>query len=200
MVSSPKNSKKYLLAQFTKMIKDLSNKGFTLMEMMVAVTLVVILAGVGTSIMLLSLRSTMQTSVNQKLNRGLSQTLDLISEGVKYANGVEVIKSDGTIITREECISQTKTVGSVYGVSFRVKDGFGESIYTLSNKVVSSSSATILNLSDTTLEVTGLGFDWSCGFSRPDTLTISIDGCQFCNTVSEIKKTVTRELTMYNSF
>lgn len=170
------------------------------MEMMVAVSLVVLLAGVGVSILLISIRSVSINSVISNLNKGLSLSLDTVVEGVKFREALEMA-TDVEVYNRSQCVTMSSTNVSVDGGKvFKVKDSFGETIYSLDGGNVSSSSGVVKVVSDPGIIVSDLRFDWSCGVSRPDILFITMSACYACNTDSEVTKTLTREVTMYNSF
>ena len=143
-------------------------KGFTFIELLLAVGIIGLMATAGVSIFLRSLRGSSQI----ELRRPLDDRARLILDGMgRFFHEGRVVSLDGQ--TRSTCLA----VGSITGDTLVVKslDDL-ETTLSVSNGLLSSASATttvVINPESVTLEYsTGLAyyFNWVCSSGTPDRL------------------------------
>lgn len=162
-------------------------KGYTLIEVLIAVFLLVIILTGGTTLFFQSLRSSGLSEVDLALNSSLSESLAEIERNIRFSQVTGVASG-----TRLDCVSagtngysgNTLTVTDLQGLT---------STYSLSsNKLASTAAETgrVYYLTLNEVQVTSLSFTWYCLGSISDRLKISISAT---NTVLGTGLTVTRD-------
>lgn len=142
--------------------------GYTLIELIITVTLLAIVLTGGTAIFFKSFRSSSISDVQTVVNNGLKSLDEMIERSLLYGTVIRV----GDNNFRAECLASA--IG-ISGNTLGVRDLYGgEAIYTFDpiNYKVSSNSAIISN-SD--IKVTKLKFTWYCRSGVNDKMNILIE-------------------------
>ena len=162
--------------------------GFTLIELMIAITVLVILMVGGTFVLLQTLGSRGQNQVEVNINQAGSQAMESVEQSIRFA----FVESLGGGITRSSCISAGQS--GVTGSSVTVSDSYGQTRYYLTGNRLASESATIKYLSSTDVVASNMVVTWYCVTGFSDKLRIKFD-----MTGGSIVRTFSRDINMYNS-
>lgn len=145
------------------------NLGYTLIELVMAVSLLVIVLVGGTAIFYRSFRSSGISDIQTALNNSLRSLDEMIERSLRYGK-VSFIGASN----RDACLTAGAT--GISGNSMTVIDPAGESIvYTLTEGVVSSASGTPVPISNPEIEVTKLEFTWYCRSGVNDKIKMVIE-------------------------
>lgn len=129
-------------------------KGYTLVELVVVVSLLIIVLAGGTAIFYRSFRSSGISDIQTALNNNLRALDEMIERSLRYGEVVRVGTDD-----RLSCVAAGTS--GVTGSTLVVVDlAGGKATYSLSDGVVSSDSA--VPISNPEIEVTKLEFTWYC--------------------------------------
>lgn len=147
-----------------------SDKGYTLIELVVAVSLLVIVLVGGTAIFYRSFRSSGLSDVQTTVNSSLRSLDEMIERGLRYGTVLRVV--NGAVdYDRISCLAAGE--GGVTGTSMVVRDmAGGTAIYALSDGKVSSNSSQISNPE---IVVTLLSFKWVCRSGVNDKMNLKIE-------------------------
>ncbi len=161
--------------------------GFTLLEMMVAISIMAILISGGTLILFKTLGSRGYNQADLNINTAGSQIMESIEQSIKYSNAEAVGAND-----REDCAAAG--VSGVTASTLSVSDSWGTSVYSLVGTSIASNSATI---SSSEVEVTNLEFVWTCVSGAGDKVKISFRLND--TSATTLARDFLREINMYNS-
>ena len=172
-------------------------KGFTLIEVVIAVMLLAVILWGGTSLFFQSLRSSGLSDVNSNLDNSLQTILSSIEKDIRYG---EV--TGAGIGVRSDCLNAGETGYS--GNSLYVSDLNGsETVYSLiDSKIASTSSETgrTINLNSTDIVITSLQFTWYCRNNISDKINIAIDGnSNVLSTGILVERSLSTEINLLNS-
>jgi prepilin-type N-terminal cleavage/methylation domain-containing protein len=170
----------------------MSLKGFTLMEMMIAVSLMSVVVMAGTMVFYKSLSSSGMNQAQVNITASSNQVLQLIENSIKY----QQINGVGTKV-RSDCIAASNSSGSVTGSTLLVHDQFGATTFSRDavNNKVSSNSAVI---SSPNLEINSLSFDWFCVPGSSDILRVTIKTRDIGLSQLTTYQTFSKDINMYN--
>jgi prepilin-type N-terminal cleavage/methylation domain-containing protein len=165
-------------------------KGFTLLELMIVVSVMAVLIMGATLVMYKTLSSRGQNQAETNINQAGSQAMEAIEQSVKFSTieGVGVVK-------RATCL--TAGAGGISGSTLSVSDSWGTTTYSLnaSSKIASNSA----EISGSLVVVTNLSFTWLCAQGYPDKLRISFEMNDAEVSDVLLKRTFRRDISLYNS-
>jgi hypothetical protein len=169
---------------------------YTLIELVMAVSLLVIVLVGGTAIFYRSFRSSGISDIQTGLNNGMRSLGDMIENSLRYGTVVRVVGDSGDMY-RTDCLSAGTT--GVSGSSMVLKDNSGAPlIYSLlADGTVSSNSGEII--SQPSLTVNQLLFTWICRSGVNDKINLLIEATS--NTISGeiVSGTLNRDINLLNS-
>lgn len=172
-----------------------NKKGFTLIELIVTVSLLMIVLVGGTSIFYKSFRSSGVSDVQSVLNSSLRSIGEMIEKGLLF-NSVVSVTNAGGIRNRNYCLTQP---AGVTGSTLKFKDAQGgEATYTfvVADSAVSSNSAVISNPG---IKVTKLNFTWICKSGVNDKINLEIEANSSAKTGDTISGKLNKEILLLNS-
>jgi type II secretory pathway pseudopilin PulG len=147
------------------MIKNIF--GYTLIELVMAVSLLVIVLTGGTAIFFRSFRSSGVSDIQTSLNNSLRSLDEMIERSLRYGEVAQVGSHN-----RADCV--TAGVIGVTGSSLTVLDlSGGPALYSLTAGIVSSNSG--VQISNPEIEVTKLEFTWYCRSGVNDKMKMLIE-------------------------
>ena len=175
---------------------NIKNQGYTLIEMIVALSLFMIILVGGTTLFTQNLRSGGLTEVDLKLNSTLRSVLDELERSSRYGKMVFVDSVD-----RDACLSLG--VDGVTGSSFVLEDLNGlTSVYSLSeDRIASTSSVTndVVFLSPSAIKINSLVVKWHCRSGISDKINLELNASStVLGSGITITKTVERDLLLLN--
>lgn len=170
--------------------------GFTLIEMMIAVSVMAVIVMGGTLVFFRSLGSSGVNQAQINIIASSNQVLAAVENSIRYQEIKEL--SDGVnFYDRDDCITAGKTGGSLSGNRLIVNDLFGESIYSISAVKLTSNSAVI---SSPNLIIRSVSFKWFCIAGSNDKLQLQIVANDTGLTTSVPDRTISRDINMYNNY
>ncbi|HOX95891.1 MAG TPA: prepilin-type N-terminal cleavage/methylation domain-containing protein [Candidatus Woesebacteria bacterium] len=174
------------------------HKGYTLFELVVTVSLLVIVLLGGTTIFFRSFRSSGVSDIQSTVNSGLRAVAEMIERTLRYGTVMRVIDSDGVQKTREDCILAAKNNEGVVGYSLVVKDSVGgTAIYSLSDGVVSSNSGVVISSPD--VYVTKMQFTWYCRSGVNDRINLLVEATSSATSGEGYSGELARDINLLNS-
>lgn len=145
-------------------------KGYTLVELVVSVSLLVVILVGGTSIFYRSFRSGGLSDIQTTVNSSIRSLDEMIERSMRYGTVLRVVNGS-TGYERDECLGAGEV--GVTGDTLVVQDlGGGAAIYSLSDGKVSSNSSQISNPE---IVVTRLSFNWVCQSGVNDKMNLVIE-------------------------
>lgn len=171
-----------------------NKKGYTLVELIMAISLLMIVLVGGTSIFYRSLRSSGVSDVQAVLNSSLRSLGEMIEKNLLFGSVVSVTDAGG-VKNRNDCLAQP---AGVTGSTLKFKDSSGgEAIYSrLSNGSVSSNSAVISNPG---IYVKKLNFTWICKSGVNDKINLEIEATSSAKTGDSILGKLNKKILLLNS-
>jgi len=164
--------------------------GFTLVELMVVVSVIAVLLIGGTMVMFRTLGSRAQNQADININLAGSQTMEALEQGIRFASVTGVGSQ-----TRTDCL-----VGAVTGTTLTVSDAGGVSTYSLSDDGrIASTSGVPRYLSSLDMLVSDLEFTWICIAGTYDKVRISFEMDDPDLDGEILKRNFERDINMYNS-
>ncbi|HSV94773.1 MAG TPA: prepilin-type N-terminal cleavage/methylation domain-containing protein [Spirochaetia bacterium] len=172
------------------------SKGYTLIELVMAVSLLVIVLLGGTSIFYQSFKSSGVSDIQASLNNSLRSLEEMIEGSLRYGKVTRVYGDSGNKI-RSDCL-----VAGDFGVSgylLEIQDpSGGVAVYTLlSDGTVSSNSGVIISNPD--IYVTKLEFRWYCKSGVYDKMNLSMEATASGNTTEVTTATLVKDISLLNS-
>lgn len=172
-------------------------KGYTLIEVMIAVLLMTVILLGGTALFYQNLKSSGLSDLDLHLNSTLRGVLSGIEKDIKFSNVISVGAG-----TRSDCIAAGSTGYS--GASLVVDDLNNlRSTYSLdTDKIASTAAATSRKvfLSPDDIEITRLNFTWYCQGNVSDKINIEIDATSVVlGSDLDVVRSVTTEVNLFNS-
>jgi prepilin-type N-terminal cleavage/methylation domain-containing protein len=170
-------------------------KGYTLIEVIISMLLLVIILVGGTALFYQSLRSSGLSDVDLGLTSSLRSVLSSIEKDIRFGQVVSV----GTGF-RLDCVS----AGSVAGDSLTVNDLVGaETVYSLENDRIASTSSQMGNtvfVSPVELKIERLAFTWFCQGGVSDKIKVEIDASNIVlGSGVGVTRKVSTEISLFNS-
>lgn len=172
-------------------------KGYTLIEVIIAVVLLAIILLGGTSLFYQNLKLSGLSDVDSNLSNSLRTILSSIEKDIRYAQITAV--GEGT---RLDCVAAGEA--GYVGDSLTVSDldGYGTVYSVEDDKIASTSSQTdrVSYLTSDDLSISKLEFTWYCATNISDKIKIVIDGSS--NALSsgiEVERSVSAEINLLNS-
>ena len=172
--------------------------GYTLIELVVTISLLVIVLIGGTAIFYRSLRSSGVSDIQTSTNNSLRSLDEMIERSLRYGTVLRVIKSGEKIdYYRPDCLSSGAE--GVSGDSLVVRDNSGgTAIYTLlSDGTVSSNSGVVI--SNPGIIVNVLRFTWICRSGVNDKINLYIEASSGAKTGEGITKSFNKDINLLNS-
>lgn len=170
------------------------NKAFTLVEMMIAVTVMAVIVMGGTMVFFRTLSS---SGVNQSVlnvSASSAQTLLAIENNIRYKKVLSLNASD-----RAACVVAGANGNSVQGDTLKVYDDYGTTTYSLSaNNIASDSGSGVITINSPNLNVNSLLFEWMCTPGTYDKIRVTIN-TNDVNLPGSQGRVFSREINMYNS-
>ncbi len=164
-------------------------KGYTLIEVVIAVMLLAIILLGGTALFFQTLRTSGLSEVDLNLTSSLGQTMSAIERDSRFSQVVDVDSG-----VRSDCVAAGE--GGYSGTTLTVKDLGGlETVYSLSGNRIASVAAQTgrsVFISSSDISVTRLNFVWYCQGGINDKLKLEIDAS---STVLGSGVVVTRSLS-----
>lgn len=175
----------------------MSKKGYTLIEMIVALSLFMIILLGGTTLFTQNLRSGGLTEVDLDLNGTLRSMLDEMERTMRFGR---IIKVDD--IDRDQCL--VFGTDGYTGTNVEVEDLSGlTSIYSLSaDRIasVSSETSTTTYLNGEGIKINSLSIKWFCQSGISDKINLEINASStVLGSGVTISRTVSRDLVLLNS-
>ncbi len=172
-------------------------KGYTLIEVIIAVMLLAIILLGGTSLFYQNLKVSGISDVDSNLSNALKNTLSSIEKDIRFGQ-VNAVAAG----TRLECVAAG--IDGYAGNTLSVSDlgGYGTVYSIVNGKVASTSSETsrVSYLTSDDLTITNLEFTWYCDTNISDKIKIAIDGSSNAlNTGIKVEQTVSTEINLLNS-
>lgn len=173
-----------------------NNKGYTLIELVVAMSLFIIILLGGTSLFTQNLRSEGLTEVTVNMNSTLRSVLDELERVLRYGRVITIDNVD-----RDQCLAFGTT--GFTGSTFVVEDINGlVSTYELDgNKISSVSSQTneAIFLSPETIKINSFSVQWFCQSGISDKINLEINASSTAlGSGVTVTKTVSRNLVLLN--
>lgn len=172
-------------------------RGYTLIELVIVVSLLVVILLGGTTIFYRSLRSSGVGNVDLNVTSEMRTLLSSIERDIRFS----VVNSVGTS-QRSDCLSAGSD--GVQGNSLSVTDLQGlTTSYELDTERVASVSAVTnekVYLTNTNSRITGLTFTWYCQAGVSDKIKIDIDvASAVLGSGLDITRNVERDINLLNS-
>ena len=173
-------------------------KGYTLIEVIISMLLLVIILVGGTSLFYQSLKSSGLSDVDLGLTSSLRSVLSSIEKDIRFSQVVSVGSE-----SRIDCVS----AGSVTGDSLTVNDLVGaETVYTLDNNFrIASTSSQMINtvfVSPAEIKIESLTFTWFCQGGVSDKIKVEIDASNEVLVLGPsvgVTRKVSTEISLFNS-
>lgn len=172
-------------------------KGYTLIEVAIAVMLLAIILLGGTTLFFQNLRSSGLSDVDLNLTSSLGQTMAAIERDTRFSQVVNINSG-----TRTECVAAGASGYS--GATLTIKDLQGlETTYSLSTGRIASVAAqtnktSLISSGDIT--VTRLNFVWYCQSGLNDKLKVEIDATStVLGSGIEVTRNLSSEIDLLNS-
>ncbi len=171
--------------------------GYTLIELIVALSLMIVVLLGGTTLFTQNLRTGGLTDIDLNLSSSSRFLLDELERNLRFGKVISVNTS-----SKDDCLAAGTS--GISGTSFSVEDNTGlVSIYSLSNNKIASTSALTNNVdylnSDSVL-VKSLSVKWTCQSGISDKINLDINvSSSVLGTGVTISRTVSRELLLLNS-
>ena len=174
-------------------------KGYTLIELVIVVTLLAVVLLGGTSIFYKNLRSSGLGNVDLSLSSELRRIISVLDKSLRFSS-VSNVSFGNTTYTRTDCLN----AGSVIGDSIRAIDLSGsETLYSLDTEKIASTSTTTSQkvlLTNVNSRVTSLGFTWYCQSGVSDKIKIDIEmASSVLGSGFEISRKMSSEINLLNS-
>lgn len=165
--------------------------GYTLIELIITVTLLAIVLTGGTAIFFKSFRSSSVSDVQTEVDSGLRALDEMLERSLLYGT---VVRVDNYY--RAECLA---SANGVSGNSLGVRDLYGgEAIYTfLVDGTVSSNSGIIISNSE--IVVTNLKFTWYCRSGVNDKMNLLIEATSNLVNGETTSSTLNKDINLLNS-
>lgn len=166
--------------------------GFTLIELVVTIALLVIVLTAGTAIFFRSFKSSGISDIQTTLNNSLTSLDDLIERSLRYGNVVRV-SNQGVDSLRPDCIAAGDT--GVSGNVLAVTDSSGgTAIYSLlTDGTVSSNSGVII--SNPSVFFKTLKFTWYCRSGVNDKMNLLIEA----TSSGGVSASMSKDINLLNS-
>lgn len=170
-----------------------NDTGYTLIELIMAVSLLVLVLVGGTTIFYRSFRSSGISDIQASLNTSLRTLDEMIERTLRFGEVVRVGENN----YRPECLEAVPSEG-ISGSEMVVRDqSGGVAIYTLSEGVVSSNSGVII--SNPEIEITKLQFTWYCRSGVNDKMNLLIEASSKTNSGEGSKAVFNKDINLLNS-
>ena len=170
-------------------------RGYTLIELVITIALLVIVLVGGTSIFYRSFRSSGVSDIQATLNSGLKTLDEMIEDVLKYGTVTQVATTTETY-NRDSCLA-AGDVG-VSGDILTVHDSLGGSAtYSLNDGVVSSNTGEIV--SNAGIRVTKLQFTWYCRSGVNDKINLLIEASTSATTGEGVVGNLNKDINLLNS-
>ena len=167
--------------------------GYTLIELIMAVSLLVLVLVGGTTIFYRSFRSSGVSDNQASLNTSLRTLDEMIERTLRFGEVVRV----GDNNFRAECLDALPSEG-ISGSELVVYDqSGGVATYTLSEGAVSSNSGVII--SNPEVEVTKLQFTWYCRSGINDKMNLQIEASSKTTTGEGSTAKFNKDINLLNS-
>ncbi|EKD53175.1 MAG: hypothetical protein ACD_61C00122G0008 [uncultured bacterium] len=172
-------------------------KGYTLIEVIISMLLLVIILVGGTALFYQSLRSSGLSDVDLGLTSSLRSVLSSIEKDIRFGQVVSV----GTGF-RLDCVSAGEV--GYPGDSLTVSDLVGaETVYTLDNNRIASTSSQTGNMvfvSPAEMKIERLSFTWFCQGGVSDKIKVEIDASNVVlGSGVGVTRKVSTDISLFNS-
>jgi len=120
----------------------MKTKGYTLIELIITISLLVIVLVGGTTIFYRSFRSSGVSDIQATLNDSLNSLDTMIESVLRYGAVIRLVDADGNQKLRADCLEASDS--GVVGNSLIVRDSYGgNAVYSLSDGEVSSNAGEV---------------------------------------------------------
>jgi len=167
-----------------------ADNGFTLIEIMIVVSVMAVLIMGGSLVMFKTMSSRGQNQIDININQAASQIVDMIEKGIAFS----IVGSVGGS-TRQMCIDAGST--GVEGSTLTVSDVWGSTTYSLNLDDNIASNSTVVSTSN--VIVSDLSFRWFCVSGYPDKIRVSFTLDDLAADSGVLDRTFRRDINMYNS-
>jgi len=169
------------------------SSGYTLIELIMAVSLLLLVLVGGTMIFYRSFRSSGVSDVQASLNTSLKTLDEMIERSLRF--GEVICVGDNNF--REECLAASSAVG-ISGSVLVVRDPSGSvATYSFIDGKVSSTSGVII--SNPEIEITRLQFTWYCRSGVNDKMNILIEARSRNSSVEGSEASFVKDINLLNS-
>lgn len=168
--------------------------GFTLIELMMSVSILVILSIGGSLVLFKTLGSKSFDAADSTITSSATQTLIAFEKTIKFARVDSLSIGGTTTYIRADC--DAAGVNGVVGDTINVHDLYGNSSFTLSGSGIASSGA-VMSTAD--LVISNLAFTWYCVPGRNDRLKVSFKGTYVGSPGGAWIRDFSRDINLYNS-
>ncbi len=165
-------------------------KGYTLIELIMAVSLLIIVMVGGTAIFYRSFRSSGVSDIQSTLSSGLRSIDEMIEWSLRYG---EVVRIDDN--WRTNCLASGDE--GVTGNTLVVRNSTGGNVtYSLNNGRIASDSAVISNAN---LMINKLEFSWFCRSGVNDKINLYIEASPLTESGEVTKSIFNKDINLLNS-
>lgn len=177
-------------------MKRTSNSAYTLIEMLVALSLMIIVLLGGTFLFIQNLRSGGLTEVDLKINRSSRYVLDSLERVLRFGSITSIDE-----MGRDDCLVASSS--GIVGTNLLIKTLDGESInYYVSEEKIASQSAEAASpeyISGDDLSVNSWQLQWFCSSGLSDKIKIEMNiSSTVLGTGVTITKNVSRDILLLN--
>lgn len=172
--------------------------GYTLVELVMAVSLLIIVTLGGTAIFYRSFRSSGVSDKQSVLNSSLRLLDEMIEQNLRYGSVISVENASGQKL-RSDCVTSGLSELGVSGDKLEFKDASGGvAVYSLlEDGTVSSNSGVIV--SNPEIVVTKLVFTWYCRSGVNDKINLYIEANSGATTGEVITGKFNKDINLLNS-
>lgn len=170
--------------------------GYTLIELVMAISLLVIVLLGGTAIFYQSFKSSGVSDIQASLNTSLRSLSEIIEGNLRYGRVISVVGDSGSKL-RTDCIAAADEGVSGYILELRDTNG-GQVVYSLLTDGTVSSNSGVL-VSNPEVYITKLKFSWYCRSGVYDKMNLSIEATGSAKTAEVTTGVFNKDINLLNS-
>ncbi len=172
-------------------------KGYTLIEVLIALLLMAIILLGGTTLFYQNLRSSGLSDVDLNLNSSLRNVLSGIEKDIRFSQVTAVGAG-----TRQSCLTAGSTGYSGTTLAVTDMNGLGTTYSLMADKIASTAAVTsqISYITPDNIKIERLNFTWYCQGNVSDKINIEIDASSIVlGSGLNVTRSVSTEVNLLNS-